>query len=132
MPLTSLNAPGEPGAARPDRAAFSTWIFTIARRVTTDWLRRRARRPVAQLHEQHPDADPDPESWLEDHEQQERLRALLYQLESSDQEYIALKFGAGMTNREIARLMGKSESAVGSAIHRVMGKLRDQWQKHER
>jgi RNA polymerase sigma-70 factor (ECF subfamily) len=34
---------------QPERAAFSTWLFTIARHLVTDWQRRRARRPLLPL-----------------------------------------------------------------------------------
>jgi RNA polymerase sigma-70 factor (ECF subfamily) len=54
---------------------------------------------------------------------------LLLELRDHEQELIALKFGAGMTNRDIAALLGKSETTVGSAIHRVMVKLRERWEE---
>jgi RNA polymerase sigma-70 factor (ECF subfamily) len=111
-----------------DRAAFSTWLFTIARRVVTDWQRRRARRSWFRLWEQQPDGEPSLESQLEESEEQQRLRQLVLKLGQPEQELIALKFGAGMTNREIAPVVGKSETAVGTAIYRIMQKLRAQWE----
>lgn len=111
---------------RADRAAFNTWLFTIARRVVTDWQRRQARRPTLDLGEQQAD-DPSPELQLEATEQQAHLRRLLQRLDPAEQELIALKFGAGMTNRDIAGLIDKSETAVGSAVYRLMQKLRTQW-----
>ena len=114
---------------RPDRAAFSTWLFTIARRVVTDWHRRQARRPVVALDDQLPDSSPLPESRLEEAERQSRLRRLILALNGREQELIALKFGAGMTNCQIAQVLGKSETAVGSAIYRVMQKLRAKWEE---
>ena len=38
---------------------------------------------------------------------------------------ISLKFGAHMTNREIARSTGMSESQVGNTVFRAVRKLRD-------
>jgi RNA polymerase sigma-70 factor (ECF subfamily) len=111
----------------PDRATFNTWLFTIARRVITDWQRRNARRPVRDLSDRQPDETPSPEAQVEETEQQTRLRCLVQALDQDEQELIAFKFGAGMTNREIARLIDKSETAVGSALYRVMQKLRKQW-----
>jgi RNA polymerase sigma-70 factor (ECF subfamily) len=64
---------------------------------------------------------------VEETEQQRHLRRLVQTLEAEAQELIALKFGAGMTNREMAQVLGKSETAIGSAIYRVMQKLRAQW-----
>ncbi|HEX9925916.1 MAG TPA: sigma-70 family RNA polymerase sigma factor [Anaerolineae bacterium] len=113
---------------RPERAAFNTWLFTIARRVVTDWQRRQARRRWVGLSDDQPDGGPSPEAQIEETEQQARLRRLVRSLDQSEQELIALKFGAGMTNRDIAPVLGKTETAVGSAVYRVMQKLRAQWQ----
>ena len=60
-----------------------------------------------------------------------QLRQLIRLLEQHEQELIALKFGAGMTNREIAQLLDKSETATGSAIYRIMQKLRMKWKQIE-
>ncbi len=113
---------------RPEQATFGTWLFTIARRVVTDWQRRQARRPVTGLNEQQP-GEVSPESQLEETEEQIQLRHLLHTLDPPEQELIALKFGAGMSNREIGQVIGKSETAVGSALYRLMQKLRIKWDK---
>ena len=113
---------------RPDRAEITTWLFAIARRVVADWQRRRARRPQSALHAQHPDPAPSPHTLIEAAEQQAQLRRLVLRLEPHEQELIALKFGSAMTNRGIALILGKSESAIGTALHRVMQKLRSEWE----
>lgn len=113
---------------RPERAAFTTWLFTIARRVVIDWQRRQVRRRWVGLSDDQPGGDPSPEAQIEETEQQAQLRRLVQTLDPSEQELIALKFGASMTNRDIAPMLGKSETAVGSAIYRLMQKLRAQWQ----
>jgi RNA polymerase sigma-70 factor (ECF subfamily) len=109
---------------RPDRGAFSTWLFTIVRHVVADWQRRRARRPLVQLSLHQPGGAPSLEAHVEAGEAQDRLRRLVQSLEPHEQELVALKFGAGLNNRETASLLGKSETAIGSALHRVMKKLR--------
>jgi RNA polymerase sigma-70 factor (ECF subfamily) len=38
-----------------------------------------------------------------------------------------LKYGAGATNRAIAKLTGLSESNVGTIVHRVVETLRRDW-----
>jgi RNA polymerase sigma-70 factor (ECF subfamily) len=80
------------------------------------------------LSDDQSDGGPSPEAQIEETEQQARLRRLVRSLDQSEQELIALKFGAGMTNRDIAPVLGKTETAVGSAVYRVMQKLRAQWQ----
>jgi RNA polymerase sigma-70 factor (ECF subfamily) len=37
---------------------------------------------------------------------------------------IALKFHAGLSNAELARVLGVSESNAGTMLHRTMDKLR--------
>jgi RNA polymerase sigma-70 factor (ECF subfamily) len=116
---------------RPERAAFNTWLFTIARRVVIDWQRRQARRPLLKLSEEQPGETPSPEAQVEESDRQRRLRYLIRSLEQPEQELIALKFGAGMTNREIAHLLEKSDTAIGSAIYRIMQKLRLKWKNEQ-
>ena len=53
-----------------------------------------------------------------------RLSALLTHLEARERELVALKYGAGLTNRAIAELTGLSESNVGTILHRVVTRLR--------
>jgi RNA polymerase sigma-70 factor (ECF subfamily) len=115
------------GRYRSDLATFGTWLFTIARRVVADWQRHRARHALIKLSEQQPGSAPSLETRLEESEEQRRLRQLIQTLPPHEQELIALKFGAGMNNREIAKIIDKSETAVGSSLHRLMKKLRAQW-----
>jgi RNA polymerase sigma-70 factor (ECF subfamily) len=112
----------------PDRATFSTWVFTIARRVIIDWQRRQTRHCFVRLTDQYLSGMPSLETHFEETEAQNRLRQLVRNLEAHEQELIALKFGAGLNNREIAQIIEKSETAIGSSIHRVMKKLRTQWE----
>ena len=44
-----------------------------------------------------------------------------------EQELLALKYGAGANNREIASVTGLSESNVGTILHRTVQLLRDRW-----
>ena len=57
----------------------------------------------------------------------ERLARLLERLPERERELIALKYGADMTNRSIARLTGLSESNVGTILHRTIQVLRAEW-----
>jgi RNA polymerase sigma-70 factor (ECF subfamily) len=57
----------------------------------------------------------------------ERLASLLATLPERDRELMALKYGAGMTNRAIARATGLSESNIGTILHRSVQTLRELW-----
>jgi len=112
---------------RRDLAAFSTWVFTIARRVAVDRYRRRrptepletlARRPHLETLEDLTQA----------RAERERLRVLLARLTDRERELVALKYGAGLTNRAIAGLTGLTESNVGVILHRTTQALRADWE----
>lgn len=114
-----------------DLAAFSTWLFTIAQNVAIDYLRSSrphlpldAAMDVATLHTPHDDAEHDSNL--------ARLAALMRHLPQRDHEVIALKYGADLTNREIARLTGLSESNVGTILHRAVRELRSGWESRQR
>lgn len=111
---------------RHDLAGFSTWLFTIAHNVATDFLR--SRRPQISL-ETAPElpADGTPEEDAERHSDLARLRALAACLSEREQELIALKYGAALDNRQIARLTQLTESNVGTILHRAVQALRKHW-----
>ncbi|HEX2622393.1 MAG TPA: sigma-70 family RNA polymerase sigma factor, partial [Phototrophicaceae bacterium] len=64
---------------------------------------------------------------IEQRQNTARLYVLLAQLKPAEQELIALKYGAGLTNRAIAAVTDRSESSIGSALHRIIQKLRIEW-----
>jgi len=61
----------------------------------------------------------------------ERLSRLLEGLSPRERELVSLKYGGRLTNRAIARVIGLSESNVGTILHRVVSRLRDQWERKE-
>jgi RNA polymerase sigma-70 factor (ECF subfamily) len=117
---------------RKDLASFTTWLFTLARHVATDYYRkRRTAIPLEEAAEV-----PDPQV-VEDVAQEQadfaRLGVLLSRLAERERELVALKYGAGLTNRTIARLTGLSETNVSTILFRVTELLRVQWEVgHER
>lgn len=112
-----------------DLSAFSTWLFTIARRVAVDHYRKQ--RPTATLEQI---AELPSEDQTEDAAQQRediaRLSILLSRLAERERELVALKYGAGLTNRAIASLTGMTESNVGVILHRAVQFLRSEWEAH--
>ena len=113
---------------RRDLGAFSTWLMTIARRVAIDAYRRAATRRQVPLEEAAGlSAGPTPEDAAARRSDFERLSELLAALPDRDRELLALKYGAGLTNRAIARLTGLTESNVGTILHRTIRGLRADW-----
>ncbi len=105
------------------RGEERAWLFGIARNAALDELRRRKR--LASL-----TVDPEAVSETEDDDGAEvalrrtAVRAALAELAPRDREVIALKFGAGLRNTELARVLGVSETAAGTLLYRAMEKLR--------
>jgi len=111
---------------RRDLAAFSTWLFTIARNVAVDHYRQqRAHAPLEEA--EHVAGGASPEELAEKRSDAERLARLLALLPERERELMSLKYGAGLTNRAIARMTGLSESNVGTIVHRTVALLRAGW-----
>lgn len=112
---------------RHDLASFSTWLFRIARNVAIDYYRR-PRREVSLDHALDKTAGDSAEVQVTRQEQFQRLAELLAQCSVREREMVALKYGAGLTNRQIAPLMDLSESNVAVILHRTVRKLREAWE----
>ncbi len=111
---------------RKDLAGFGTWLFAIAKNVAID--PRRARRDLRPLDDaEHVSAGRTPEDDAVHGSDVARLTSLLETLGDRERELVALKYGAGLTNRAIARQTGLSESNVGTILHRTVVGLRARW-----
>ncbi len=115
------------------KAAFSTWIFSIARNVVIDHYRAQGRRQTVSLDEapEISSTDLSPEEELVKKEELKKLRVSLSGLSGEEQEIISLKFGSELNNRQIAKMLGLSESNVGTKLYRAVRKLRDDFQEPE-
>jgi RNA polymerase sigma-70 factor, ECF subfamily len=111
---------------RCDLAAFSTWLFAIAKNVAIDhFRRRRVEFPIDELNEARAPGDLEAETLRR--LQFRRLSRLLGELPDRERELLALKYGSGLTNREIASLTGVSESNIGTIFYRTLRQLRALW-----
>lgn len=100
------------------------WLFGIARNAAMDELRRRTRGK--ELADAAPERRPDPGTDVaEEVARRETLRAALGRLPLEERELVVLKYHGGLANREIAGVLGISESNVGTRLHRALGKLRE-------
>lgn len=108
----------------PERGEPRAWLFGIARNAALDELRRRGRQ--AELIAEPADLDSfGAEEGAEHSERRLAVSAAMARLQPRERELIALKFFAGLENREIARVLGISESNAGTKLHRAMTKLRE-------
>lgn len=114
---------------RRDRAAFSAWLFTIAKNEVIAYLRkRRISMPISMAEDVTAETT---EHILEHSQDLQTLSRLLAGLAERERELISLKFGADLNNREISAVTGLSESNVGTTLSRVLQKLRKQWEGAE-
>jgi RNA polymerase sigma-70 factor (ECF subfamily) len=111
----------------PARAAVSTWIFTIARNVRIDRLRRES-RPAAVERAFDPSDEPDEpasgEAVVLAAERDERVRAAIAQLSDEQAEILRLSFFADKPQSEIASVLGIPLGTVKSRVRLALGRLR--------
>lgn len=110
----------------PDHAPFEAWLFAIARNAVTDIFR--AGRFTGDITEEAalmiPDSTPHVHDVLTAHEDRQTLLAALETLDARSREILALKFGAAMTNRDIAASCGLKETNVGIIVFRAVKLLK--------
>jgi len=107
----------------PRRGTPRAWLFGIARNAALDELRRRGRS--AELSAEPADADSSVAESAEASARRATVRAALARLGGRERELVVLRFFAGLTNREIASVLGISETNAATRMHRAMTKLRE-------
>lgn len=113
-----------------NRGAFSTWLFSIARRTAIDFFRsQKPELPIENI-SNLPTNDPS-ETSIQQQEDLARLTKILSQYSARERELIALKYGAGCSNKEIAIQIGISETNVSTLLHRTLEKIRGAWEVDE-
>lgn len=100
------------------------WLFGIARNAALDELRRRKRVTPSDTEPVDPDNEGAAEQELELSLRRQTVRAAMAELEPRDRELVALKFFAGLSNGELARVLGISETNAATKLHRTVEKLR--------
>lgn len=105
---------------------FSAWLYRIAHNLIANWHRDNSRKNELSLDEniEIPHKGDQPERTLEQTQEIELLLKGIRKLSSDRQQLLVLKFTEGMSNSEIATIMGKSEGAVKSLYHRSLDALR--------
>jgi RNA polymerase sigma-70 factor, ECF subfamily len=108
------------------RGEERAWLFGIARNAALDELRRRRRLATLAVDPADPDtgAEPAVDDEADVALRRTTVRAALAALPARDREIVALKFHGGLSNEELARVLGVSPSNAGTLLHRAMEKLR--------
>jgi len=106
------------------RGSERGWLFGIARNAALDELRRRKRSApmLGDLPDDHAVA---PEEEADLAVRRTTVRVALAALSPRDRELVALKFHGGLSNAELAVVLGTSETNAGTRVHRAVTKLRE-------
>jgi RNA polymerase sigma-70 factor, ECF subfamily len=119
-------------------AKFSTWLFTIARNLCLNELRRRSRHPAESMDAPHPDQEDQPRHQFEDKkalappdhllhgELAAKIEEALADLPENQRLAILLCRQDELSYEEIAQVLGCSLSATKSLIHRGRESLKQQ------
>jgi len=107
------------------RRPFLAFLYTIARNVVTDRIRRE--RPQASFEDAlaHPSDVPGPEELASASDDVRRLRSAVARLTTLQQEVILLRYLEGRSTKETAVVIGKPESTIRGIQMRALAALRD-------
>lgn len=109
---------------------FSTWLFTIARNLCLNEIRRRSRHPASSLDATHPEQEDQPLHQFEDlktasppdsllhGELHQKIAEALASLPENQRLAISLCRQEELSYEEIAKVLGCSVAATKSLIHR--------------
>ena len=122
---TFLSVWRKAGLFSSQRGAASTWIFTIARNLRIDQLRRQSNKPYEDLSTMDLASDaPNGSILVEQHQVIDRVTAALATLSSEQQEVVRLSFIYSMPHAEIAAKVGIPLGTVKSRLRLAYERLR--------
>jgi RNA polymerase sigma-70 factor (ECF subfamily) len=102
---------------------FSAWLYRIASNLVIDHFRRQPAQPALSLEEKLVASVEQSVIVLESEFAHQALRRALSELTDDQQQVIVLKFVDGLSNHEVAQVLGKTEGAVKSLQHRALASL---------
>ena len=107
------------------RRPFLAFLYTIARNIVTDRLRRQ--RPEASFEDAiaHPSDTPGPDDRAVAMDNARHLRAAVSRLTPLQQEVVILRFLEDRSIKEIAEITGKPESTIRGLQMRALAALRE-------
>jgi len=117
-------------------ARFSTWLFTIARNLCLNEIRRRSRHPAESMDVPHPDNEDQPLRQIEDVKQfappdtmlhgelTDKIEEAIAGLPENQRTAMLLCRQDDLSYEDIAKVLGCSLSATKSLIHRARETLK--------
>jgi RNA polymerase sigma-70 factor, ECF subfamily len=115
-----------------DGRPLRPWLIRIAHNLASNYHRDRARRPEANIDAIEPPSHPHgTERVVEGREELREVMVHLDQLPDDRREALIMRFALGMSNREIARALGRTDGATKVLIHRAIKQLEELMETEE-
>ncbi len=129
--ITFERALGSIDRFRPSGGGFLAWLLRIARNAAIDWGRRH--RPTVDLDVGLVDglAADRPEDAALALERRRAVAQALATLPDVQRDAIVLRYGAGLTARQIGEVLGKREAATQKLLSRALASLRERIDVHD-
>ena len=123
----------------PQQSSLSAWLYGIARRHIRTELRKRRRAKSIPAWAQVPISDQElvpgpadmPVAVVERLEAQQKAAWIAAGLSDQEMEVLVLHYVDEFSAKEIGRIVGRSERAVESLLHRARRKARERLVEHE-
>jgi len=116
------------GGRYREQGTFNSWLFTIARRVCMDRIKKKGGRREQSLDEmiqagRDLEGDPSPESVVIGDDLTWCVRTALASLTEEERLLLSLKYEQGFTTEEIAAILGVSAGTANSRLNRARIRL---------
>ncbi|SFE79071.1 RNA polymerase sigma factor SigX [Alteribacillus iranensis] len=120
------------------KSSEKTWLYSIARHVGIDWVRKQNRKKRKWLgilaplsKEEMPDPAPLPEEIVTARDEVREIYEAMGHCTSDQYQVLILRYIESLSIRETAEVLGWSESKVKTTQHRALRKIKDILSLHQ-
>ena len=114
-----------------DPSGFKTWLYTIARNMTLDWLKSAQKKHTVYLNEIDGYSEADFDDTILKNEQAKALHNAIKEIKSDYREVIHLVYFDQLSYKEAAKIMRKSEKQIKNLVYRAKLSLKDILEKED-